>query len=103
MFELRQFDLKLAFRGTGALREDVQDKCGTVHHPAGEMALEVALLHRREAVIHQDKVRGVSLHAIADFVGLAGTDKKLWIRAITVGSQAGYRFDPRGQGQLMEL
>ena len=48
-----QLNLQLALVALGACREDLEDQHGAVGHRHAEMALEVALLRRRERLVEQ--------------------------------------------------
>ncbi|MNF58916.1 hypothetical protein D3C84_404930 [compost metagenome] len=77
VIELGQFDLQLAFMGTGALGEDIEDQTGTVEHPTLEGALEVALLAGCEGVIEDDQFGLFGHDQVVQLVDFATTDQVL--------------------------
>ena len=56
VLELRELDLKLSLSRHGMLGEDVEDQLRPVDHARLEGVLELALLHRRELVVDQQRV-----------------------------------------------
>src|SRR6185437_12783432 len=54
VFQLRQLYLKLAFTAAGMPGKDVQNKLGAVNHARVDFMLNIALLGRREFVVHQN-------------------------------------------------
>ena len=57
VLQLRQLDLQLPLRGHGVLGKDVEDQLRPVDHPRLEGVLELALLHRRELVVDEQRLR----------------------------------------------
>ena len=54
--QLRQLHLQLTFAGAGVAGKDVEDELRPIQYPDVELALQVALLRRREFVIENDHV-----------------------------------------------
>ena len=76
MLELRQFDLQLALVGLRALREDLENELGAVHHAAHDLPLHVALLRRRQRMV-EHHVHGVDLgRGATDLVHLPAAGEK---------------------------
>src|SRR5262249_37473560 len=88
VLELRQLDLELALEAAGALREDVEDQAAAIEHAPPGQLLEIALLARRQGMVHQDQVGACGGGGRADLLGLAAADEVAWIRAF---APAGYR------------
>ena len=76
MPQLRQFDLQLAFEGTGALRKDIEDQAGTGKHATGKQPFQVSFLGWAECVIEDNQVSMPVLHGRKDFFRLAPADKQ---------------------------
>ncbi|RMN10882.1 GTPase [Pseudomonas savastanoi pv. glycinea] len=71
MLKLGQFDLKLAFVGTCALRKDIEDQTRTIKHAALENAFEVTFLTGREGVIEDNEISLFGLDLVAKLLDLA--------------------------------
>ena len=103
VFELGQLDLQLAFETAGALREDIEDQAGTVDDPALELALEIALLARRQRRREYDQLGIVSGDGSTHFLELAAADKVLWVRALAGARDLGDHDCAGGSRQLRKL
>jgi hypothetical protein len=55
VLQARELHLELAFGGLRTLREDLEDQLGAVHHAALQLALDVALLRRRQLWLNTTK------------------------------------------------
>src|SRR5262249_43033863 len=80
VIEMRKLDLQRAFLGARPLAEDLEDKASTVENLGVQHLLEIALLHRRERMIDDDKLRLRVGDDSRDFVKLAGADQGGWPR-----------------------
>jgi len=101
--ELRELHLQLAFGGLRALREDVQDEIGAVHHDAPELLLQVALLRRRERVVEDDG-GGIQLGGEArDLLDLAGAGVELGVGAAAPAAHHGVARHARAFHQALDL
>jgi hypothetical protein len=103
MLQLGEFDLQLAFMGTGALREDIENQTGTVEHAALQRALQIALLTWAQGMIEQDELGVVLEYRRADFLELAGTYEMLRISGDALAENKCDRLATRGLHQLFEL
>ena len=56
VLELRELDLELALGAHRVLGEDVEDQLRPVDDARGQRVLELALLRRREIVVHQQRL-----------------------------------------------
>ncbi len=80
MLQSGELHLDLALVRLRALREDLQDQPGAPEHAALELALEVALLRRRELVV-EDHPAGVDrLRGAPDLGDLAAAGEELRVR-----------------------
>ena len=106
MAQLGQLDLQLALEGAGALGEDVEDQARAVEGAAGEEALEVALLARRQRVIDEDEVGTRGLDGRLDLLGLAAAHEQAGVGALPHTADIGDRLDARRHregAQLLEV
>ena len=78
--QLGEFHLQLAGERTCALGEDIEDQARAVEHATAERTLQVALLPRRQGMVHKHEVGFPGLQVLTDLFGLAGTDEELRIR-----------------------
>ena len=74
VFELRQLDLQLPFRGDCVLGKDVEDQLRPVDDPNAELVLEEALLRRLELVVDEQALGRRGAEALLQLVQLAATD-----------------------------
>ena len=66
----RQFDLQAAFTRPGAGAEDFQDQSGAVDHLGFQAAFEIALLDRRQRMVHHHQIDRVPFFlGLTDQVG----------------------------------
>ena len=75
IFELRQFDLHLAFMALRAQRKNIQDQHGAVDHPRLDSGGEIAHLRGRQVVIENHQRRFQFLDQGGDLVHLAAAGK----------------------------
>jgi hypothetical protein len=73
--QLRELDLELALGTARAPRKDVEDEAGAVQHALADQLLEVALLGRRELVVHEHEIGGLGLARDRGFPRLAAADE----------------------------
>ena len=103
MLELGQLDLQLAFAGSGALGEDIEDERGPVEHLAFEDSFQVAALGRGKLIVEND---GVNLMVAAE----SGELSRL-AAANESGGHRGFQFlravaedlRARGRGEFTEF
>ena len=76
VLQARELDLELAFVAPGALAEDLEDQHRAVGDGDAEVALEVALLRRRERLVEDAPPRPVQLDQLLHLVGLAAADEE---------------------------
>jgi hypothetical protein len=76
VLKLGQFDLQLAFMGTRALGEDIENQTGTVEHATLENTFEVAFLTGREGVIENHQVGLFGFDQVAQFLDLAAANQE---------------------------
>ncbi|RMU40499.1 hypothetical protein ALP29_05226 [Pseudomonas syringae pv. avii] len=75
VIKLGQFDLELAFMGTGALGENVENQAGTVDHATLENTFEVTFLTGREGVIEDHQIGFFGMNQVAQFLDLAAANQ----------------------------
>jgi hypothetical protein len=75
MFELRQFDLQLAFPRAGALRKDIENERRAIEHLALENFFQVARLRPSEFIVENDSIHLLFLAPGREFGGLASTNE----------------------------
>src|SRR5438876_475232 len=103
VLEPGQLDLQLAFGGLRALREDLEDQLGAVHDAALQLALEVALLGRRQLVV-EHHVHGIELGGRArDLSDLADAGVELRIGAAATPAHQLVARDPGAFHQAHHL
>ena len=73
--KLSQFNLELAFMGTGALGENIENQAGTVNHATLENTFEVTFLTGREDVIEDHQIGFFGVDQVAKFLDLAAADQ----------------------------
>ena len=103
VLELRQLDFQLAFVGTGALGENVQDQPGAIDYARIEQFFQVAFLDRAEQMIHQHQVGLQRTHGFGDLFGLAGAYVVAWIGGFDTCGNAAQDFGTSRLDQLSEL
>ena len=74
IFQLRVFDLQLAFARAGALAENLQDQRRAIHDLAAEDFFQVARLGGAEFIVKNDRVHVVGAAKLREFMGLALAD-----------------------------
>ncbi len=85
MLELRQLNLQLAFMGTRALGEDIENETGAIDYPALGQLLQIAFLDRRQGLVDKDQIRAQSALAFSELLGLTAAEKILWAGAFDAG------------------
>jgi hypothetical protein len=103
MRELREFDLELALKAPGTLREDVQNQAVAIEYPAIRELLEIALLAGSQGLIDKHDIGAVFLGTYADFLGFARPDEILRIRPRSRREHETHAHGPRGCGECFEL
>ncbi len=103
MAQLGQFDLQLAFVSAGALGEDIEDKACSVHDPALEQTLQVALLGGGQGMVEDDHVGVQHLDLGRDLFRLAAADKKFGAGCAATGGDHPQCIDPGRAHQHLEL
>lgn len=68
---MRQFHLQATLRSSGAAGENIQDELGSVNDARTDGAFEVALLSRRQIVIHDHGIGFQPLRKLPDFFDFA--------------------------------
>jgi len=76
VIKLGQFNLELAFMGTGALGENIEDQAGAVDHATLEDTFEVTFLTGREDVIEDHQIGFLSMDQVAQFLDLAAANQE---------------------------
>ncbi|RMP65068.1 hypothetical protein ALQ18_05181 [Pseudomonas marginalis pv. marginalis] len=74
--KLGQFNLELAFMGTGALGENIENQTRAVDHAALEHSFEVTFLTGREDVIEDHQIGLFGMHQVAQFLDLAAANQE---------------------------
>src|SRR5207244_839496 len=72
----------------GASREDVEDQLRAVERLLADLALEVALLRRRQLVVEQDQVRAALLRELAHVLDLALAEQRRGVALLPLLDQA---------------
>lgn len=103
VLQLRQFHLQLAFVGTCALGEDVEDQPGPVEYAALERSLEVALLAGRQGVVENHQLDVFGLDQVVQLLDLATADKIFGARLVAGDADECHRFRAGRTHQLLEL
>ncbi|MCY1173628.1 hypothetical protein D9M73_137950 [compost metagenome] len=75
VLKLGQFDLQLAFMGTGALGENIENQTRAVDHATLENTFEVTFLTGREDVIENHQIDLFGLDQVAQLFDLAAADQ----------------------------
>ena len=101
--QLRQLYLQLAFKAARALGENIQDQSGTIHNPALQERFQIALLTRRQAVIEDHQFGTLRPYRIADFLGLASTDKQARVRSLAPTANQRPALSTRRKRQILKL
>jgi len=100
---LSQFNLKLAFPGAGALRENIQDKRSAIQHLAIEDLFQVTALGRGKFVVKNDRI-DICLAAIqSKLVSLAFADVRACARRGQFLEPIAYYSATGGCRQLRKL
>jgi hypothetical protein len=103
VIQLSQLDLQLAFVGTRALGEDIQDQPGAIQDATFEHAFEVALLAWREGVVEDDQFGLFGLHQIAQLLDLAAADEELGGRHVPRHRDQSHDIGTCRQRQILKL
>ena len=103
VLELRQLDLELALGADGVLGEDVEDQLRAVDYPRLQRILELALLHRRELVVDDQRLGARALERLLQLLELALADVGARIGPLAVLDELGHRLDARGARELAQL
>ena len=88
VLQLRELHLQLAFMALRAGGEDLEDQHRPVGHGHAEVALEIALLRRRQGLVEQHGLRLVALDQRLDLVGLARADEQRGVGRLAAGDDA---------------
>jgi hypothetical protein len=75
IFKLGQFDLQLAFTGTGVTGKDIENQLRAIDDAGVDDALNITLLGRREVVIEQNHIGGNRGRRAGNFLELALADQ----------------------------
>jgi hypothetical protein len=75
----REFDLQATFPGLGALPENFQDQARAVDDLARPAAFQIALLHRRQVVVHYHQFDILGLNPALHLFDLAATEQGAWL------------------------
>ena len=84
VLQLRELDLELALGAVGVVGEDVEDDRRAVDDRDAQLALEVALLTRRELVVARDDVGVGGLRGGLDLLDLARAQIGVRVRLVAV-------------------
>src|SRR5205807_8746408 len=84
VFQLREFDLELAFLCAGAAGEDVEDEAGAIHDLCLQSLFEVPRLAGREFLVEDDDIDALDKNLLAQFLDLTFSDIRRWIGPITL-------------------
>ncbi len=103
VIQLGKLHLKLAFTTARVSRKDIKNELGTVDHPGVHFFFDIALLGRREFVVHQDQVSLGRRSGAGDLLQLAFTDQSGRIGTITVLHKFAGNLRARGGCQFAEL
>jgi hypothetical protein len=101
--QLRQLHLQLAFVRARALRKDVEDQPGAIHHAARQRLLQVALLHRAQAVVDQHQVGAGGFAQVARFLQLAAADEQGRVGTLKARCQRANHAGTSGTRQFAEF
>ena len=100
VLELRQLDLELALGADGVLGEDVEDQLRAVDHARLQSVLELALLGRRELVVHDQRLGARLRERLLQLRQLPFADVGAGIRPPPLLNELGHGLDP---GRACEL
>jgi len=75
IIQLRQLDLQLAFAGSRAPREDVENQLGPIENLHVQSFLQITLLRGSKLLIEHDHRRIVKVHLRLELVDFTGTDQ----------------------------
>ena len=103
MMQLRRLDLQPALLRAGSLGEDVEDQLSAVDHLDLELALQVALLPRRQLLVEDQQVEvGLMLERVQR-LDLTFADEQGRIGLLPPLGVGADHHDPGGSGQLAQL
>ena len=103
VLELRQLDLELALGADGVLGEDVEDQLRPVDHTRLQRVLERSLLHGRELVVDDQRLRARALERLLQLLELALADVGARVGPLAVLDELGHRLDAGGARELSQL
>ena len=103
MLELGQLDLQLAFVGARPLGEDVEDQAHAIDDPAAELALEIALLGRRQLVIEDGEARAGGGQRTRHFLHLALAGEQCGIGARAPAAHLRAGVEARARRKLADF
>ena len=103
VLELGQLDLELALGADGVLGEDVEDQLRPVDHARLQRVLERLLLHRRELVVHDQRLGARALERLLQLLELAFADVGARVWPLPVLDELGHRLDSRRPRELAQL
>jgi hypothetical protein len=100
VLQLRELDLELALGAVGVVGEDVEDDGRAVDDRQAQLALQVALLTRRELVVDGDDVGVGRLRGDLDLLDLARPQLGVGVRLVAVLDRLP---DDRDAGRAQQL
>ncbi len=103
VLQARELDLQLAFVALGARAEDLENQHRAIGDRDSEMALEVALLRRRQGLVEQHGLGLVHRDQLLQLVGLAGADEERRVGGLAARDDAGDRDVAGRLGQQRQL
>lgn len=103
MPQLGQLHLQLALVAACPLREDVEDQASAVDHAPLQIALQIALLARRQGVVDQHQIRAGGLGSGLDLFQLAAADQGRRVRFVDARGERGRHRGARRLCKVGEL
>ena len=85
IIQLGQLYLQFAFVAFRALGKNIQNQAVAVYHPTLKLALQIALLRRRQLVIENHHIGLQAAHFAGDFFHFALAGKQGGVRAAALG------------------
>ncbi len=97
--EMGELDLQAPFPRPRAPTEDLEDQSGTVEHFRAPGGFQIALLHRRELVIDDDKFGLLGADQSGKLLDLAGAEQCRRLRFLHRDDAAGANVEIDGGGE----